>query len=59
VLLSYLNRLRAAEMARIAARSNLEFHPDNNVVARINAAREINEWKAERGAGNGGRTDRH
>jgi hypothetical protein len=57
-LLSYLNKLRAAEMARIAARSNLEFHPDNNVVARINAAREFNQWKAERGAGNGGRTDK-
>ena len=41
---AYLTKLRNQEMARIAA-SNGGIREDNNVVARINAARELNEWR--------------
>jgi TPR repeat protein len=41
---AYLTKLRNQEMARIAA-SNGGIRQDNNVVARINAARELNEWR--------------
>ena len=51
---SYLARLRDQEMARIAARNAYAYQPDTNIVARINAVREMNEWRAARGAGNGG-----
>ena len=50
---AYLTRLRNQEMARIAARSG-GYRQDTNVVARINAAREMTAWNASRGAGNGG-----
>ncbi|MBA3913302.1 MAG: sel1 repeat family protein [Acidobacteriales bacterium] len=51
---SYLARLRDQEMARMAARNGSAYGQDTNVVARINAVREMNEWRAARGAGNGG-----
>jgi len=41
---AYLAKLRDQEMARIAARSGV-YRQDTNVVARINAARELNEWR--------------
>ena len=50
---AYLTRLRNQEMARIAASSG-GYRQDTNVVARINAAREMTAWNASRGAGNGG-----
>ena len=51
----YLLKLNQEEMARVAAAGNrYSYQQDSNVVARINAAREHNEWLAERGAGNGG-----
>jgi TPR repeat protein len=50
---AYLTRLRNQEMARIATRSG-GYRQDTNVVARINAAREMTAWNASRGAGNGG-----
>ena len=51
-LADYLRKLRDQEMARIAARGG--YRQDTNVVARINAAREMTAWNASRGAGNGG-----
>jgi hypothetical protein len=42
---AYLTRLRNQEMARIAARSG-GYRQDTNVVARINAAREMTAWNA-------------
>jgi TPR repeat protein len=53
-LAAYLARLRAQELARLAARSGGGYTQDTNVVARINAAREMTAWNASRGAGNGG-----
>jgi uncharacterized protein len=53
-LSAYLARLRAEEMARQAARSGGGYRQDTNVVARINASREMTAWNAARGAGNGG-----
>jgi TPR repeat protein len=50
---AYLTRLSNEEMARNAARSG-GYRQDTNVVARINAAREMTAWNASRGAGNGG-----
>jgi Sel1 repeat len=52
----YLLKLNQEEMAReaAAASSRTPFVEDSNVVARINAAREHNEWLAEHGSGNGG-----
>jgi TPR repeat protein len=51
----YLLKLNQEEMARAAAAGNrTAYLQDSNVVARINASREHNEWLAERGAGNGG-----
>jgi TPR repeat protein len=41
---AYLTKLRNQEMARIAASSG-GLRQDTNVVARINAARELNEWR--------------
>jgi TPR repeat protein len=41
---AYLMKLRNEEMARVAARSG-GIPQDINVVARINAARELNEWR--------------
>ena len=41
---AYLAKLREQEMARIAASSGV-YRQDTNVVARINAARELNEWR--------------
>jgi hypothetical protein len=50
---TYLAQLRNQEMARIAASSGA-YRQDTNVVAKINAAREMTAWNAARGAGNGG-----
>lgn len=50
---AYLVKLRNEEMARIAA-ATPGIPRDDNVVARINAARELTAWNAARGAGNGG-----
>lgn len=41
---AYLTKLRNQEMARIAA-SNGAIREDNNVLGRINAARELNAWR--------------
>jgi len=49
---AYLNKLAQEEMAR-QARNARPIQQDTNVVARINAAREIHKWRAERG-GEGG-----
>jgi uncharacterized protein len=53
---AYVVKLRNEEMARVAAQNGggYRYRPDDNVVAKINAARELNEWKAARGVGNGG-----
>jgi TPR repeat protein len=40
----FLTKLRNQEMARVAA-SRRGARQDTNVVARINAARELNEWR--------------
>lgn len=50
---AYLGKLRAQEMARIAA-SGPGFRPDTNIVARINASMEMTKWNAAHGSGNGG-----
>ena len=52
---AYLRKLRDQETARIAARGG-GYGQDTNVIARINAAREMTAWNASRGAGNGGCT---
>ena len=56
-LAGYLAKLRQQEMARVAAASNSPAYlEDTNVVARINATRELNQWRADHGSGTGGRT---
>jgi TPR repeat protein len=56
-LSGYLLKLHQEEMARVAAASNkAAYMQDTNVVARINATRERNQWMADRGGGTGGRT---
>jgi TPR repeat protein len=46
-LVSYLKKLAQQEMARAAAAAarNAPYRQDTNVVARINAARELNQWR--------------
>lgn len=56
-LSGYLLKLHEQEMARVAAASNkVAYLQDTNVVARINAIRERNQYWADRGGGTGGRT---
>lgn len=60
-LAGYLAKLRQQEMARVAAASNSPAYLEDtnvvtNVVARINATRELNQWRADHGSGTGGRT---
>jgi hypothetical protein len=52
----YLLKLNQEEMAReaAAASNRTPLLEDPNVVARINASREHNEWLAAHGSGNGG-----
>jgi TPR repeat protein len=51
----YLLMLNQEEMARAAAAPNgSAYLQDSNVVARINASREHNQWLADHGSGNGG-----